>query len=121
MLVLPLPVALLDIFCFKHYFIFIDFDGRSSYSTPTRFLLVSKFVIDSYRSASGSERCFYQGILKDGHTSPDAAGQVIEAFGEFIVSGNYAVGLFVFAILVIINLVVITKGQGASQKLQHVL
>ena len=43
---------------------------------------------------------------------PDAAGKVIEAFGEFIVSGNYAVGIFVFSILVIINLVVITKGAG---------
>ena len=51
-------------------------------------------------------------VLKDGHTGPDAAGKVIEAFGEFIVSGNYAVGIFVFSILVIINLVVITKGAG---------
>ena len=45
------------------------------------------------------------------HTGPDAAGK-IEAFGEFIVSGKYAVGIFVFTILVIINLVVITKGAG---------
>lgn len=51
-------------------------------------------------------------VLNDGHTGSDAAGRVIEAFGEFIVAGNYAVGLFVFAILVIINLVVITKGAG---------
>jgi flagellar biosynthesis protein FlhA len=51
-------------------------------------------------------------VLKEGHTGPDAAGKVIEAFGDFIVSGNYAVGLFVFSILVIINLVVITKGAG---------
>ena len=51
-------------------------------------------------------------MLKDGHTGPGAAGQVIEAFGDFIVSGNYAVGIFVFSILVIINLVVITKGAG---------
>ena len=51
-------------------------------------------------------------VLKEGHTGPDAAGRVIEAFGDFIVSGNYAVGLFVFSILVIINLVVITKGAG---------
>ena len=51
-------------------------------------------------------------IVLRGHTGPDAAGKVIEAFGDFIVSGNYAVGLFVFTILVIINLVVITKGAG---------
>ena len=48
----------------------------------------------------------------EGHTGPDAAGKVIEAFGEFVISGNYAVGLFVFLILIIINLVVVTKGAG---------
>lgn len=49
-------------------------------------------------------------VLLDGHTGTDAAGQVIKAFGEFVVGGNYAVGLIVFLILVIINFVVITKG-----------
>ena len=51
-------------------------------------------------------------ILKDGHTGTDAAGNIIEAFGAFVMSGSYAVGLFVFSILVIINLIVITKGAG---------
>ncbi len=49
-------------------------------------------------------------VLLDGHTGTDAAGQVIKAFGDFVVGGNYAVGLIVFLILVIINFVVITKG-----------
>ncbi len=49
-------------------------------------------------------------VLLEGHTGSDAAGQVIKAFGEFVVGGNYAVGLVVFLILVIINFVVITKG-----------
>lgn len=49
-------------------------------------------------------------VLLEGHTGGDAAGQVIKAFGEFVVGGNYAVGIIVFAILVIINFVVITKG-----------
>ncbi len=49
-------------------------------------------------------------VLLEGHTGSDAAGQVIQAFGEFVVGGNYAVGLVVFMILVIINFVVITKG-----------
>ncbi|MFO7602434.1 MAG: flagellar biosynthesis protein FlhA, partial [Gammaproteobacteria bacterium] len=49
-------------------------------------------------------------VLLEGHTGTAAAGQVIEAFGEFVVGGNYAVGLVVFLILVIINFVVITKG-----------
>ena len=48
----------------------------------------------------------------EGHTGPDAAGKVIEAFGHFLVGGNYAVGIVVFIILVIINFIVITKGAG---------
>jgi len=51
-------------------------------------------------------------VLLEGHQGTDAAGRVIEAFGEFVIGGNYAVGLVVFAILVIINFVVVTKGAG---------
>ncbi|GAB3630455.1 flagellar biosynthesis protein FlhA [Pandoraea terrae] len=51
-------------------------------------------------------------VLLQGHTGPDAAGKVIEAFGHFLVGGNYAVGIVVFVILVIINFMVITKGAG---------
>ena len=47
-------------------------------------------------------------VLLEGHNGTHAAGQVIQAFGEFVVGGNYAVGLVVFAILVIINFVVVT-------------
>jgi len=51
-------------------------------------------------------------VLLDGHTGTGAAGRVIQAFGEFVIGGNYAVGLVVFAILIIINFVVVTKGAG---------
>ncbi len=51
-------------------------------------------------------------VLVDGHTGGAAAGHVIEAFGSFLIGGDYVVGLFVFAVLMIINLVVITKGAG---------
>lgn len=51
-------------------------------------------------------------VLVEGHSGPHAAGQVIEAFGNFLIGGDYVVGIFVFAILMIINLVVITKGAG---------
>ncbi len=51
-------------------------------------------------------------ILLNGHTGTDAGGNVIQAFGDFVVGGNYAVGLVVFMILVIINFVVVTKGAG---------
>jgi flagellar biosynthesis protein FlhA len=51
-------------------------------------------------------------VLLDGHTGPGAAGRVIEAFGNFVVGGNYAVGIVVFVILVVINFMVVTKGAG---------
>ncbi len=49
-------------------------------------------------------------VLMEGHTGPGAAGAVIEAFGHFLIGGNFAVGLIVFAILVVINFMVVTKG-----------
>ncbi|MBL8362272.1 MAG: flagellar biosynthesis protein FlhA [Rubrivivax sp.] len=49
-------------------------------------------------------------VLLNGHTGPGAAGQVIESFGHFLIGGNFAVGLIVFAILVVINFIVVTKG-----------
>lgn len=51
-------------------------------------------------------------VLLNGHTGPDAAGKVIQSFGEVVIGNNYVVGLVVFAILVIINFVVVTKGAG---------
>src|SRR5665213_3778039 len=51
-------------------------------------------------------------ILAHGHEGPDAAGHVIAAFGNFVMSGNFVIGIIVFAILVIVNFVVITKGSG---------
>lgn len=51
-------------------------------------------------------------ILLEGHTGPDAAGRVVEAFGHFLVGGNFAIGIVVFIILVLINFMVITKGAG---------
>ena len=51
-------------------------------------------------------------ILSRGHEGTDAAGHVIEAFGNFVMSGNFVIGIIVFTILVIVNFVVITKGSG---------
>ena len=51
-------------------------------------------------------------VLLHGHEGPDAAGKVIESFAAFVIGGNYAVGFVVFAILTIINFVVVTKGAG---------
>lgn len=51
-------------------------------------------------------------VLLEGHEGPDAAGKVIQAFGSVVIGGNYAVGLVVFLILIIVNFVVVTKGAG---------
>ena len=51
-------------------------------------------------------------ILSEGHTGTGAAGRVIEAFGDFMMGGNFAIGVIVFAILVLVNFIVITKGSG---------
>ena len=51
-------------------------------------------------------------VLVEGHRGPDSAGKVIQAFGEFVIHGNYVVGVIIFAILMIINFIVITKGAG---------
>jgi flagellar biosynthesis protein FlhA len=51
-------------------------------------------------------------ILSEGHTGTDAAGHVIEAFGNFVMRGNFIIGVVVFAILVLVNFIVITKGSG---------
>src|SRR5690348_1085646 len=51
-------------------------------------------------------------VLLNGHTGPQAAGHVIQSFGEFVIGGNFAVGVVVFGILTIINFVVVTKGSG---------
>ena len=51
-------------------------------------------------------------ILAQGHEGPDAAGKVIQAFGNFVMGGNFVIGMIVFGILVIVNFIVITKGSG---------
>ncbi len=51
-------------------------------------------------------------ILSNGHTGPSAAGHVIEAFGNFVMGGNFVIGIIVFSVLLIVNFMVITKGSG---------
>lgn len=113
MLILPLPVALLDTFFVINItlsllilMVALHTHRPLDFSSFPNLLLIATVLRLGLNVASTRI------VLKEGHTGPDAAGKVIESFGEFIVSGNYAVGIFVFSILVIINLVVITKGAG---------
>ncbi|MEF8703257.1 MAG: flagellar biosynthesis protein FlhA [Candidatus Accumulibacter sp. UW26] len=113
MMVLPLPAFVLDLFfTFNIAISVIVMLVAMSVMKPLDFsvfptvLLVTTLLRLSLNVASTRV------VLLEGHTGPGAAGQVIEAFGHFLVGGNYAVGLVVFTILVIINFVVITKGAG---------
>jgi flagellar biosynthesis protein FlhA len=113
MMVLPLPPFMLDLFFTFNIAISVivmlvalNVMKPLDFSVFPTVLLVTTLLRLSLNVASTRV------ILLDGHTGPGAAGKVIEAFGHFLVGGNYAVGIVVFAILVIINFVVITKGAG---------
>ncbi|AJD49326.1 flagellar biosynthesis protein A [Isoalcanivorax pacificus W11-5] len=113
MMILPLPPLALDLF-----FTF-------NIALAVMVLLVAMFTRDTLEFASFPTVLLFTTLLRlslnvastrvvlmEGHQGGDAAGKVIEAFGHFLVGGNFAVGLAVFLILVVINFMVITKGAG---------
>ncbi len=111
MMVLPLPGFVLDLlFTFNIALALVVMMVSAQMVKPLDFaalptvLLVTTLLRLSLNVASTRV------VLLQGHTGPGAAGQVIEAFGHFLIGGNFAVGLIVFAILVVINFVVVTKG-----------
>ncbi len=111
MMVLPLPAFVLDLlFTFNIALALTVMMVSAQMVKPLDFaalptvLLVTTLLRLSLNVASTRV------VLMEGHTGPGAAGQVIEAFGHFLIGGNFAVGLIVFAILVVINFVVVTKG-----------
>ena len=113
MMILPLPSFLLDTFFISNIIVSllvlmvaVNTQRPLDFSSFPNVLLLATVLRLALNVASTRI------VLSKGHEGSDAAGRVIEAFGEFVVAGNYAVGIFVFIILVIINLVVITKGAG---------
>ena len=113
MMVLPLPVFLLDTFFVINILLslLILMVALHSYrpldfSSFPSLLLIATVLRLALNVASTRI------VLNEGHAGGDAAGKVIQAFGDFVIAGNFAVGIFVFAIIVIINLLVITKGAG---------
>ena len=112
-LILPMPRMLLDIaLAFSITFSVLILMTALFIQRPLEFsafptvLLLATMVRLSLNLASTRL------ILSDGHSGTDAAGQVIEAFGGFVMGGNFVIGIIVFAILVIVNFIVITKGSG---------
>jgi flagellar biosynthesis protein FlhA len=113
MMTLPLPALMLDMaFTFNIALAMIVLLASIYAARPLEFaafpsvLLIATLLRLSLNVASTRV------VLLEGHEGTGAAGKVIQAFGEFVVGGSYAVGMVVFAILVIINFVVVTKGAG---------
>jgi len=113
MLVLPLPPLMLDVlFTFNIALGMVVLLVTVYTRRPLEFAVFPTVLLIATLLRLALNVASTRVVLLEGHTGTDAAGQVIQAFGEFVVGGNYAVGLVVFAILVIINFVVVTKGAG---------
>lgn len=113
MMVLPLPVVLLDLFFVSNILLSLVILMVALYSyRPLDFSSFPSLLLIATVFRLALNVASTRIVLTHGHTGHEAAGKVIQSFGEFVIAGNFVVGLLVFAILVIINLVVITKGSG---------
>ena len=113
MIVVPLPPIGLDIlFTFNICFGLMILLASLYTAKPTDFSSFPTLLLMTTLLRLSLNVAAARVILLDGYQGSDAAGRVIESFGAFVIGGNYAVGIAVFAILVIINFVVITKGAG---------
>jgi len=113
MMVLPLPAFALDIFFTFNIAVSVMVLLVGLYAMkPLDFAVFPTVLLLTTLLRLSLNVASTRVVLLDGHTGPDAAGKVIEAFGHFVVGGNFAVGIVVFVILVVINFMVITKGAG---------
>ncbi|MDH5471835.1 MAG: flagellar biosynthesis protein FlhA [Gammaproteobacteria bacterium] len=113
MMIVPLPPLALDmLFTFNISLSIIVLLVCIYASRPLDFVIFPTVILIATLFRLALNVASTRIVLLEGHTGTGAAGNVIEAFGEFVIGGNYAVGLVVFSILVIINFVVVTKGAG---------
>lgn len=113
MMILPLPAFALDIFFSFNIALAIIILLTSLYTVkPLDFMVFPTVLLVSTMLRLSLNVASTRVVLTEGHNGPDAAGKVIEAFGHFLIGGNYAVGIVVFIILTIINFSVVTKGAG---------
>ena len=111
MMVLPLPPLLLDVFFTINIAVALMVMMVAAYMIrPLDFSAFPSVLLLTTLMRLSLNVASTRVVLLEGHTGPGAAGAVIEAFGHFLIGGNFAVGLIVFAILVVINFVVVTKG-----------
>ena len=123
MMVLPLPSFLLDIFFTSNILLslLILMVAMNAFR-PLEFSSFPTILLFATILRLGLNVASTRIVLSAGHTGPDAAGRVIEAFGEFVIAGNYVVGIFVFAILIIISssIYVIINNNNISKRVLHV-
>ncbi|MDT7524341.1 flagellar biosynthesis protein FlhA [Rhodoferax sp. TBRC 17198] len=111
MMVLPLPPLLLDMFFTVNIAVALMVMMVAAYMIrPLDFAAFPSVLLLTTLMRLSLNVASTRVVLLEGHTGPGAAGAVIEAFGHFLIGGNFAVGLIVFSILVVINFVVVTKG-----------
>jgi len=113
MMTLPIPTFLLDIlFTFNISLALVVVLATVYSQRPLDFAVFPTILLVATLMRLALNVASTRVVLMNGHTGAGAAGDVIESFGSVVIGGNYAVGLVVFAILVIINFVVVTKGAG---------
>jgi flagellar biosynthesis protein FlhA len=113
MMVLPLPAFALDLFFTFNIALAVMVLLIAMYTQkPLDFSIFPTVLLITTLLRLSLNVASTRVVLINGHTGPDAAGKVIEAFGHFLVGGNFTVGIVVFIILTVINFIVITKGAG---------
>jgi flagellar biosynthesis protein FlhA len=113
MMVLPLPAFALDLlFTFNIALALIVLIVSAYTRRPLDFATFPTVLLLTTLMRLSLNVASTRVVLTSGHTGPGAAGKVIESFGHFVIGGNFAVGLIVFAILIVINFMVVTKGAG---------
>ena len=113
MMILPLPPLLLDLFFTFNIAFSVMVLLTAMYTVkPLEFAIFPTVLLVTTLLRLSLNVASTRVVLVDGHTGPGAAGKVIESFGHFVIGDNYTVGIVVFAILTVINFVVITKGAG---------
>ncbi|MBG7618443.1 flagellar biosynthesis protein FlhA [Herbaspirillum sp. AP02] len=113
MMVLPLPAFMLDLLFSFNISLSVIVLMTALYTVkPLDFIAFPAVLLVSTMLRLSLNVASTRIVLTEGHTGPDAAGKVIEAFGHFLIGGNYTVGIVVFVILTIINFMVVTKGAG---------
>ncbi|MDG1000360.1 MAG: FHIPEP family type III secretion protein, partial [Pseudomonadales bacterium] len=113
LLILPMPAVMLDIFFSINIILaLLIIMVAINTASPLDFSSFPIVILFATIMRLGLNVASTRVVLLEGHQGGAAAGKVIEAFGQFVIGGNYAVGFIVFAILMIINFIVITKGAG---------